>query len=947
MKLKKIPMQHSLRLLALFSLTSITSIEARDLIFPSIIPSLGLPSLPDSLEAYMEETNLLGNTRGHASLTLNNYDKLIASAQIAIEQGTVLECINLNIYNTQGPMIFVNNSTQEKGGTFFADNVQIANNNGFILFSNNSAKNSNTNINASIFSWGGAMSADNVGIIHNKRPIYFLMNSSTLDGGAIYAANVTLSDNKAPCIFYNNISIWDTNRGGAIRTTNFNSSENTNDIFFINNRAGSGGGIAAYGNCSFYKNKGNIVFTNNIACNLSSMDKSEGGGITTSSLSFIENSGKIIFQSNSSTGLGGACQCGPLTIKENHDVYFIDNSAEIGGAINCGSIFISADYGNVIFNNNRCLLTDGDTYRNAIKLKNDAAMELGAKYSQAILFYDPLEYDNTGTNHIVINPRSDHQGCIVFSGATVNGDLRTEKNLFSQSKNKIELKNGVLAIEDGAGIATYQFEQTGGRLCLGSGGTLAAKEQSSSAKTATATITDLGLNLPSLLSGSQPAKLWIYPAATTTTDASTSVTTTTFAENPDASIILSGNLTLTDEEGNSPYDTLNLSQGKNHIPLLYLCDNTNPKINLDKLNINAINDTEHFGYQGVWALKWEEKTTATENTSADKANTNHKYLYGDWTPTHYLPNPKYQTALVANTLWETFYTTMSSMRTFPDIMEIPVIFELQGQGLITSIHQCNRLTKPGFRMESSGYAVGTSSAKATQQRISFSFAQHFAHLKEKKSENKLSSKNYVAGMQLRLPWFDEEIITTTTLIYNYGSHNTKHSYKKENKISRGNFYSHSFAASFNTTFELNPIHEDFDCAVFIEAIAFRGSLSSFSEIGDYARSFAVIHPLYNLTLPMGILCQWSHDVHLLSSWKLQLAYHPVIYRHYPELHTTLLTSKGSWESEGTHVTRNALSFAIGNETYLSNSLKVFFDYQANFSSSTFCNYLKAGSTLEF
>ncbi|MEF9496534.1 polymorphic outer membrane protein middle domain-containing protein [Chlamydia sp. 04-14] len=942
MKLKKIPMRnYSLRLLAFSSLAFITSLEARDLSFPFIVPSINLPS-SEILKSYVEETNLLGNTRGIASLTLDGYQKLIASSQITIEQGAVLNCFDLNICNTQGPMIFVNNSTQKRGGTFQTENLQIDNNNGFILFSNNSAKNSNTNINASISSPGGAIRTERLRITNNKRPIYFLMNSSSTDGGAIRTTNIILSNNEAPCLFYSNVSLWDTGGGGAIMTNSFESSNNSDDILFIDNRAGTGGGIISYGGCSFSRNQGNIVFSNNVTSNLSEVNNSNGGGITASSLAFTGNSGKIIFQNNSSTGLGGACQCSSLNISENHDIYFLDNSAEKGGAISSGSLSISADYGNVTFSNNLCLPASGDIYRNAINVGNNSKIELGAKYSRSILFYDPIEYDNTGSNHMIINPQSDHQGCVVFSGATVYDDLKTEKNLFSQSKTKVELKNGVLAIEDGAGIATYQFEQTGGRLCLGSGGTLAAKEQSSSVKNATATITDLGLNLPSLLSGSQPAKLWIYPSATTTAGAAT-----TFAENTDASITLSGNLTLTDEEGNSPYDTLDLSQGRNHIPLLYLCDNTAPKINLSNLNVNAINDTEHYGYQGLWALKWEEKTTATGTSSADKANTNHKYLYGDWTPTHYLPNPKYQTALVANALWETFYTTMSSMRTFPDIMEIPAIFELQGQGLITSIHQDNRLKKPGFRMESSGYAVGTSSAKETQQRISFSFAQHFAHLKEKESENKLSSKNYVAGMQLRLPWFDKDVITTTTLIYNYGAHNTKHNYRKENKISHGDFYSHSFAASFNTTFDLNPIYEDFDCAIFVEAMAFRGSLSSFSEIGDYARSFAVIHPLYNVTLPMGILCQWSHDVHLVSSWKLQLAYHPVIYRHYPELRTTLITSKGSWESEGTHVARNALAFAIGNETYLFSNLKVFLDYQANFSSSTFCNYLKAGSALEF
>ncbi|EPP32353.1 autotransporter beta-domain protein, partial [Chlamydia psittaci 84-8471/1] len=121
--------------------------------------------------------------------------------------------------------------------------------------------------------------------------------------------------------------------------------------------------------------------------------------------------------------------------------------------------------------------------------------------------------------------------------------------------------------------------------------------------------------------------------------------------------------------------------------------------------------------------------------SPDTTNTNHRYLYADWTPTGYIPNPKYMTPLIANALWGTFYTTLSGLRTLTSSITEPNYFEMGGQGLVMATHQANRLGISGFRMESAGYSVRTTATTANNHRISLSFAQQSAHIKEKDSKN--------------------------------------------------------------------------------------------------------------------------------------------------------------------------------------------------------------------
>ncbi|MFJ1509079.1 polymorphic outer membrane protein middle domain-containing protein [Chlamydia crocodili] len=922
------------------------SIDAREVIVPSPMPSVEYFYIPESIELLLQGTNLTGKTRSSDSLTLQNYEEIFSISQLSNDSaGACLKCNKIYIQDTQGSIILIGNITPRSGGGVYADNnLEIRNNNKFIIFSNNLARSTAIEVRSNM---GGALYTRYLDITNNKEPIYFLRNAATSNGGAIMAGKTfNLSDNLSSCIFYDNETLSD-GSGGALRLEYFNCKRNYDDILFINNQSGSGGAISSLYDCHFSDNLGNIIFKNNIAFSTGNNNIS-GGAIEARTITLENNKGITSFHNNSSAVYGGACKCVKFIIRSNNDVYFTNNSSQLGGAIivigNGCSVDLSADNGNIIFNNNLSLSSANTIYRNAIHIgsSNSTSTQFGAKIGRHILFYDPIEHNLPTSNNMLINPNSEDQGCVIFSGATVIDALKTEDNLFSKCKNTIELKNGVLAIENDAGIATFKFVQTGGLICLGTGGTLTTRENASNNQAADLQLNNLGLILPQLLSSkAKAAKLWIYPSKTTQNS------TDSFQENTQASISVSGDLILANEEGYSPYDDTDLSSGITRIPLLYLCDNATKKINIDSLDIHAINRNAHYGHQGLWSPYWEEYTTTAANTSVDTANTSHRILYADWTPTGYIPNPKYKTLLIANALWGSVYTTLSGMRTLPSPVANPNYFEIGGQGLLMAVRQRNRLGIHGFRMESAGFAATTSTATEINHGISFAFSHQISHIKEHTTSNTVSSKNYFGGVQLRLPWLADAVVTTGSLSYNYGDHTAKHFYTEDNKDSEGCFYSHTFGARLNFMLNLSPINNAFSVSPFLEALAFRATLSSFIEQGDFARKFSVNRPLETITLPIGLIMQWARDVHLPTTWQVQLAYHPVVYRHYPKVLTTLLASSGSWPSSGTPITRHAFAYKIENETKIFSYLKIFLNYQGEFSSSTFSNYLKAGSALEF
>ncbi|WP_348663813.1 polymorphic outer membrane protein middle domain-containing protein [Chlamydia vaughanii] len=737
--------------------------------------------------------------------------------------------------------------------------------------------------------------------------------------GLLYSSKADLEITNRDFFFSNRN--YHKGNGGSLEIKNLNFSNNGPTIFLENNSSNSGGGIFCQEICKISDNLNGIIFKGNYAA--------DGGGAVCAQSLNIQSNGSILFLNNRTKGLGGA-------------IY----------QKTTGEVYLSADYGDIIFYGNFHKTAEGrPSIRNSIAFANRGTLKIGARKGRHVVLHDPIEHEQQSTEGTTFNPENYHLGTILFSSEYIPLYFTDDRSYCSYFRSNVNIAHGTVAVAEKAGLALFNLTQNSGYLCLGNSTviktTASPKVNNNTLGTTTncqLTITKLALNLPALCQENAKApKIWIYPTATTTGTGATAKTTYTEDDKP--TITVSGPLTLLDSNSQDPYDSVDLSKEKTRVPFLYLCENTAKKINIDDLDIDAINNVSHYGYQGIWTTHWETNTTVTDNKSDLTANTNHRYLYADWAPIGYIPNPKYGSSLVANALWETFYTTMAGIYSSATTERTAAHIDFEGQGI--SITQRDRKGKKGFRMESGGYAVGTSLATQENQKLSFSFAQQLSRVKEKITNNTISSKNYFSAVKIGLPWLNDSVTTTGSLAYSYGDHKVKHFYPEDNNNSVGSFYSYSIAAAIHCSLHPQKIYSPYTLSPFLEAIAFRSSLSSFKERGAFARGFAMDRPLYLITTPMGMIMQWHHDIPYPTTWKLQMAYQPIIYKQMPKILTTLLASKGTWLSSATPVTRSAFAINANNETQLFPHLKIFVNYQGEISSSTFSNYLTTGSSLTF
>ncbi|WP_348663819.1 polymorphic outer membrane protein middle domain-containing protein [Chlamydia vaughanii] len=921
---------------------------------------------PEIFITNLEEQNTLqGSLRSTSPLTIANYASIVCSQQNTNDSGGVINVESLTLQKNTGEVKFTFNRALIEGGVIrTTGNCTIIDNSANQYFVSNQAIQATT----AQQNYGGVISSgNNLSIANNRGVICFAYNSAKNKGGAISATqNVSITGNSAPLLLINNLSLHAeasaVAQGGAIYCSNCEFSGNSAPIYLVSNISPAGGACYVGETFTITENSDVIVFANNSSlAELTPTTKtsSAGGAIFCTTLNIENNPAPVCFNNNVAHLYGGAIKCTNLSVKNSGPIQFTHNQSIDGGAIFIdanGACTISADHSDIVFENNYAKTNNADLlYRNSLLCSEQITLKLGAKKNRCLQFYDPIEVVKEATS-IVFNPESDQIGTVLFSSNSVPEALTEERNFFSYIRNPLTIQNGVIAVEDRAGIAAYQMTQTSGSILrLGNKAVIATatKHDTTTGNTTTPgastgsqlTINQLALNLPSIIQkGAEAPKIWIYPKATTTG----SPATVTYAEDTDPDITISGPLLLLDSDNNDPFDSLDLSGGITKVPFLYLCDNENKKITITSLNIEAINDAVHYGYQGIWSPYWEEYTTAGGST-LDTANKSHRILYADWTPTGYIANPKFKTPLVANALWQTFYTTMLGLQTLPSINleNSESAFEFKGEGLGITVHQRTKNQVHGFRMESIGYAVGTSSGTRKNQKLAFAFSQNFSHLKEKLSDNKLASKNYFGGMQVHFPLFNEMILTSGSLAYSYGDHKVKNFYKEDEKASEGSFYSYSFAATLNCTLPMFSIGNELTLAPFVEAIAFRAKISSFEETGDFIRKFSSLRPLRTLTTPVGLAMQWSQDSNVPSIWKLKLAYQPMVHKQYPKILTTLMASNGMWTSYGSPLTRHAFATTLSNETWLFHNLKLFLNYHGEISSSTFSNYLKAGSSLHF
>lgn len=890
-----------------------------------------------NLTPKFQENTLLGVSHSSTEdVILNNYDNLTCYLETSSVSGGSLSCQNFTLTNCTGEVFFSENSSTVQGGAVYASQKLIITKN-----SSETIFNSNTACNVYVTNHqnrGGALYAGtNLEVSNNKNCLYFTNNSTFRNGGAIFSASdSSIQNNQCSILFLNNSSF--SGDGGAISCSNLNILGNSSPIYFVKNKSQNGGALVCSANISIENNSENVIFHQNMAIGDSN---NRGGAIYCNNFTIQNNPGTIVFNDNFASRDGGSLCTTNFTIRNSGPIYFTNNHASWGGAFmlrqnSICSLF--AELGDIIFNNNTSYATLWK--RNAIHCTSGVSLSLGASAGRTLAFYDPIEHGHTTSTPLVFNPESYHQGTVLFSGATVPKDLVDKENFYTESKNTSELRNGVLAIEHNAWLGVFKFSQTGGTLRLGGGGVLS--NSTNAASGSTITITNLALNLPSILATGTSPKIWIYPSSSTQNNI------TTYTENTNTSITISGPLSLLDEENQNPYDSTGLAESLKRIPLLYLNDVTARRINTDNFFPEGLNTGTHYGYQGLWSPYWEETKTTTDNSSDLTANTLHRYLYADWTAIGYVPNPEYAAYIVPATLWQTFYTLQAGLQTF-DNFQTPshYLFQTRGNALGLFVHQNPKGKIPGFRMDSIGYSLGPSTKTAHNHKVSLSFAKFHSNVKEKNSQNKSASHITFAALELKMPWFHEWIHTSTSLAYSYGSHHISSIFPTRKESAEGKTFSHSLGASASLYLPIQAVTKRFSATPFIKILGVRSFLSSFTETGSKPRKFLTDQPLCNVTVPLGVQSSWRTQFHLPCEWHFEIAYEPMVYQNTPDISTTLIVSGGTWTTEGPTIARNSFVFKGSSLTSIFPNVHIFLNYQGSVSSSTSLHYLQAGSQVTF
>lgn len=774
------------------------------------------------------------------------------------------------------------NATFSRFGDLYdeSENITIDRRKNFVIFNQRSEEN------------GGAILGNNVILSNNEGILILYGNSCMATGSAINARQtVRITQNKCPCLFINNTS--------------------------YNGKTASASG---YGSC---------IYANNI---------------------IIENNpGLVLFKNNHVNGernggaLGFTHSC---VIRESGPIVFENNQAKWGGAISVSTanttqanpcrLHIFADYGNIIFNNN----TNEELKRNAIHCQKNHELQFGAKQGFSVCFYDTVEAGHPTPLPVLINPEADHLGTVLFSGATIQKDLPfAQASLISPFRNTIQVRNGVLAIEDDAFLRMNQLQTQNGIVRLGKGGIIASAYNLDSNVAANINISKLALNLPSLLTpDALPPKLWLFPKNNSTEDQGP------YTEVDAASITVSGDLCLFDDRNQPPYDSVDLSQKLSKVPLLYLCENENKKINITNFNVDAINHTEHYGYQGVWAPWWEEYESKANSTFAKTANTKHRMLFAHWTPTGYIPNPQNISYLIPHVLWSSVHTVLSYMlnTSFPFS-----VFQMQGHATRTLYRQNNKNSFPGFSIASNGYQVEAASSSVFNHQLALQIGQNFSKTHEHNSPNWASSKHYTGALRFSSTWFHSLLETSAKFVYSYSDHYVHHMLSNKDALSNG------FATTLGSSLSLLcPIYMEQAhtfIAPFIKANAIHSKLSAFIEnnTSKYsARSFKTETPFFEVMAPIGLSIQPLNQSKYIS-WSASFAYQPIVYKQNSEIRTTLLISNGSWVVSGINMDRHAFVTEASVALCPTSFLQLRAEYEGSFSSTSKRNHITCGGAIYF
>lgn len=942
---------------------------------PSQIFLVPTPVPSPTIESLATSSSLTGDTHNLTECQLDNLRYILTSLQKTANQGAVITVTDyLRFLDTQNEGIyFFKNLSPESGGVigYRSPNhptVEISDTAGPVIFENNTCFRP--------FTWnpgnylnreraGGAINATNIFINHNLGVVGFIKNFSYVKGGAINADTFSVKENQSCCLFMDNICIHTDfgGKGGAIYANTSNSfEENNGDLLFVNNACSAGGAIFTP-TCSLTGNRGNIIFYNNRCfknVDTHAQEPADGGAIkVTTRLDITGNSGRVFFCENLTKNAGGAIYAQLINLVDNGPTYFMHNIANHkGGAIyiaGTGTSKISADHDAVIFNDNivaNVTLDNGTNpantppRRNALTHDNSSGrLELGAGQNQNLIFYDPIQITNAGA-FVDFNKDSSQTGAVVFSGATVNSADFSPINLQTKTPATLTLSNGLLCIEDHAQLTVNKFTQSGGIVALGNGAVLSSYKNSNT--NAAVTLNHIGLNLPSILKdGAEIPTLWVEPTSASQNN------TTTYTADTNSTFSLNGaKLSLIDENGNSPYESTDLSHALSAQPMLAISEASDNQMQSESMDFSRVN-VPHYGWQGLWTWGWAKvedpaPTNQTNVTDPQKANRFHRTLLLTWLPAGYVPSPKHKSPLIANTLWGNMLLATESLKNSSgqELLDRP-FWGITGGGLGMMVYQEPRKNHPGFHMRTSGYSAGMIAGQT--HTFSLRFSQAYTKLNERYAKNYVSSKNYSCQGEMLLSLQEGFLLTKLIGLYSYGNHSSHHFYTQgEDLLSQGNFQSQTLGGAVFVDLPLKPFGtSNLLTAPFLGAVGIYSSLSSFSEEGAYPRSFATKTPLVNVLIPIGVKGNFMNASRRPQAWTVELAYQPVLYRQEPKISTQLLASKGTWFGQGSPSSRHAMAYKISQKTQLLRFATLQLQYHGFYSSSTFCNYLNGEMSLRF
>lgn len=774
-------------------------------------------------------------------------------------------------------------------------------------------------LNSSAYNALGALQSPSGDILIENQQNFLVFNQIYQNSCAVRGNTVTIANNHTPIVLYGNVS--NMKASAVFADEQLQITQNTAPCLFINN------------------------YTHNSALN------DFGSAIFGTPVLIENNPGLVLFKNNHCGlvgGAGGATGFGKkFHIHDSGPVIFENNQAVMGGALttplhaNGAQIILSADFGDIIFNKNM----SGGSFRNSIYCQLYAELNISAKKNRSVCFYDPVLAITYTPSPCIFNSSQEHVGTVLFSGLTVPEALKSDKkNYTSLFRNTVNIAHGVVAVEDHAQLHMYKLPASQGTLRLGNGGVLATTSSSLAVYNATLSIPRLAIHLPSVLKENAiPPKIWIYPK--NTTPAATPPNPPVYVENTAASITLSGDLLLYDAYNQDPYDSVDLSQPKERVALLYLCDTATPKIT-NQLNIHAINRTEHYGYQGTWTPYWEQYSSITDSSTPETANTNHKILYADWRPSGYTPNPKYFSPLTTNALWTTVVSLWPYMQNQPSQFH-----SLQATGQATRLLYKQDSTKdvPGFRMSTKGFWVQASSSSVSNHQLALQLGQTSIHTDEKQTENRLSSKSYAASLRYTSFFFYDWIEATARFSYAYGDHHMFNFFHEDQVTQTANFFTTTLGSSLFATFPILLDRLSLLSFPFVEIRGMQAQLSAFKESGSrsgFLRSFKTDQPLREVSLPIGVLFQPQPADEFIQG-TFGFAYQPTLYRCKPKVRTTLLASQGTWCAPGSSISRQEIVANMNIAIVPSSFFQMQIAYEGRVSTSSNCHYIAGGCSLCF